>query len=94
MKHRAPRKKKKKAKKLKAANDAMVMVRTAMITANSYAQLAIVSATPIFNETPSASLSLKALRIVEITMDTAKSVAASINDIKHWIHFVPNYRMR
>jgi len=84
MRHHAPRKKKKKAKKLKAVNDGFVMARTAMITASSYAQLATISSTPGLPQ-------LKALRVMEIVIDTAKAVAASVNDVRHWTHFVPRY---
>lgn len=86
MKLRAPRKKKKKAKKLKAANDAMVMARTAMITANSYAQVAIIRSTPL--EIPA----IKAVKVAQTLVETAKAIGTSMSDIKHWTHFVPNFR--
>lgn len=92
MKYRAPRKKKKIAKKIKAANDAMIMVRTAMITAQSYIQLAIVAVAPIPYAIGASAIGLKSLRVVEITMNAAKAIAASMNEIKHWTYFVPNYR--
>lgn len=91
MKHHAPRKKKKQAKKLKAANDAIVMVRTAMISTQSFAQIAIISATPLNQIT---SIAEKALKVAMVTIDAAKAVAKSMSDIKHWGYFVPNYRMR
>lgn len=87
MKLRAPRKKKKKAKKLKAANDALIMARTAMITAQSYAQLAIISSVPV------ESVAIKALRVASIVIDAAKGIQLSLQDIKHWTYFVPNYRI-
>lgn len=86
MKLRAPRKKKKKAKKLKSDNDAMVMARTAMITANSYAQVAIISSTP--SQIPA----IKALSVAQTLIETAKAISTSMSDIKHWTHFVPNYK--
>jgi len=91
MKYRAPRRKKKKAKKLKSMNDAMIMARAAMITAQSYAQLVIVASTPTSQFLHPTEKSLKSALIL---IDTAKSVVTNMNDIKHWSHFVPNYRIR
>lgn len=94
MKYRAPRKKKKQAKRLKAANDAMIIARTSIISVQAAMQLAIISATPCSPYSRFGSVAEKTLRVVEITMDTAKAIKTSMSDIKPWIHFVPNYRMR
>lgn len=72
MKHHVPRKKKKRAKKLKAANDGMVMARTAIISMQGAMQLAMDSSIPINHV---GSLADKALRLVQVTTDVAKGMA-------------------
>jgi len=86
MKYRAPRKKKKIAKRKKSMNDAMVMARTAIITASSYAQMSIINST-LFTARP-----LRLMKIAEVAINTAKAVSLSMGDIKHWTNFIPNYR--
>lgn len=86
MKHRAPRKKKKKAKKLKAKTDLLIMVRTRIIAAQTVAQLAIIAASP------AESVSFKALRAASVVAGSARWIQQSLSEIKHWTYFVPNYR--
>lgn len=86
MKHRAPRKKKKQAKKLKAAHDISIMVRTQIIAAQSTAQVAIIAASP------AAAPAFKALKVASVMIGTARWIQASLSEIKHWTSFVPNYR--
>jgi carbon starvation protein CstA len=83
---RVPRKKKKQAKKLKAANDALVICQAAMVTASSLAQLAIISAVPF--ELPA----LRAVKAAQHVVDAQKSVMNVMQGIKPWTFFVPNYR--
>lgn len=87
MKNRVPRKLKKKAKKLKSRNDAFVIARTAMVNAMHLAQMATISSMPSLEPTP-----LKALRFAEVAINSAKAVQKSMEDIKPWTSFVPNYR--
>ena len=84
--NRVPRKKKKIAKKAKARADAVVMVTSAMISAQSVAQVTIVNALPC--ELPA----LKVLRVVEIVVNTAAAISSNMQNIKHWTAFVPNYK--
>jgi hypothetical protein len=86
MKIRAPRKKKKKAKKLKAFNDSVVMVQAAMIAASGVAQIAIISGTP------SGTPALKTLAIAQNLIDSTHTMSECLKQIKPWIAFVPKYK--
>lgn len=86
MKNRVPRKAKKKAKKLKSRNDAFVFARTAMVNVMHLAQLATISSMPFHDP------KLKSLQAAEVALNSAKAVSKSMEDIKPWTSFVPNYR--
>jgi hypothetical protein len=68
---RLPRKLKKKVKKIVERKTAVKCVMAAMATAQSLAQMAIISATPGFLP---HSIALKALKTAEIVQDSAKAI--------------------
>lgn len=80
MRHRAPRKKKKQAKRIKAAHDAFVMTQAAVSTAMGAVQLACIVARP--NPTT------KALEVAECTINQADAIKKILSQIKPWQHFV------
>jgi hypothetical protein len=86
---RLPRKKKKQAKKLKAKADALIMYQAAVVAAQGRIQLALISAKPV--QFPH-QIPLKALAVVNTTMDTAKAFNQVLSQIKPWYEHVRNFK--
>lgn len=75
---RLPRKDKKRVKKIVARKTATKIVMSAVMQAQTMAQLAIIAATPNYNEP--AGIALKALRVVENISDTAKAISRIMSE--------------
>lgn len=88
---RVPRKKKKQAKKLKAAVDAMILTQAAMVSAMGMAQMAIISALPSALPAP-VTIAEKALKAASVAVDSAKAVQNVMSQIKPWYEYVPNFK--
>lgn len=92
MKNRAPRKKKKQAKKLKTAHDAVIMAKSAVIIMQGVMQTAMINS--MVNYPPIVTPALKVLKVVEVVQNTATAMAQCTSEFKPWTHFVPNYQIR
>lgn len=84
MKNRIPRKLKKHAKKRKAIADAIVLSQCAISSVMSAAQLAMISSSPILQDSDRIS---KVLRIVEVAKNAAEIISRHTQQIKPWQHF-------
>lgn len=81
---RLPRKRKKQVKKIVARKNAIKMTMTAVTVAQSWAQMAVISATPSITSVPE-----KALKVVQITSDTAKAIGRIMSEPPNsWKDFI------
>lgn len=87
MKPRLPRKYKKKVKAIVAAKSASKVAMTAMVTASSALQVAMISSMPI--PVTSGSLADRALEVVGVVSDTAQAISKIMSEKpNHWRDFV------
>jgi hypothetical protein len=87
MKDRRPRKLKKKAKKLKASDDAIVMMKAAMVSLSGAMQLACVASTPIPAHFNPAMAQIKSIRAAQCAVESAQSIQKVMSEIKPWREF-------
>lgn len=87
MKHRAPRKKKKQAKRLKALNDAFIMTQAAVSCVMTMVQVAHIAGRPNPTFIPTAIVD-KAIDVAQATKDGATAITSIMAQIKTWQHFV------
>jgi hypothetical protein len=83
---RLPRKKKKAVKKIVSRKMASKMIMTAMLTASSRTQLAMISATPMSSP---MDIPLKALKVVQTVSDTAQAIGKIMSEPPNsWKEFI------
>lgn len=87
---RLPRKYKKQVKKIVGRKYASKMVMTALVTASARSQVAIIAATPLYTGTAvQAEIALKALRSVDIMVDTAQAIQKIMSEPPNsWRDFI------
>lgn len=86
---RLPRKRKKEVKKIVAVKTAYKMVMTAMVTAQSTAQVAMIAATPTLNVIPAVSAAQKGLKVAEVLVRIEKYIKQILSEKpNHWRDFV------